>query len=293
MARHYGRIKTSIWADDDFRDLSDAAQALYMRLLSSASLNLCGVCDWRPKRLAMLARDLTEAKVVKAAQELVSRRYIVIDEDTEEALVRTFIKHESIMANPKLAAGLDATFSEVVSSKLRRAIGAELLKLRLSDPDLKGWDHVRIALAYANAQVSDRVPDNLSGRSSDQVPDNSPILLKPVDRNHKPETSSIDGDFAAWYSTYPKKAARPKALIAYRKARTKTDTTTLLDGARLWAKAYATDTTYCPNPATWLNQERWTDPDAPTPSNGANGNHVEPVPVYEEIPIVPREKLPW
>lgn len=80
-----------------------------------------------------------------------------------------------------------------------------------------------------------------------------------------------DPNFSEWYSTYPKKVARPAAARAYRTASKKTSVQTLLDGARVMARMYASDKTYCPNPATWLNQERWADESSQTPEVDALG----------------------
>ena len=81
-------------------------------------------------------------------------------------------------------------------------------------------------------------------------------------KNHQRTTNigreDVAGDFEAWYAAYPKKVARALALKAYRAARKKADAQTLLagvDGSRLMARGRQ----YCPNPASWLNQERWLD----------------------------------
>lgn len=82
----------------------------------------------------------------------------------------------------------------------------------------------------------------------------------PRERERKrEENTALRADFDSWYATYPKKVAKPAAQKAYAKARKNADAATLLAAASVMAKAYGTDQTYCPNPATWLNQERWTD----------------------------------
>ena len=66
MARDRANIRTDIWNDDDFRQLSASAQLLYLQLLTSATLTYAGVADWRPKRIAALACG-RNAKDVEAA----------------------------------------------------------------------------------------------------------------------------------------------------------------------------------------------------------------------------------
>ena len=88
MARDRANIRTDIWNDDDFRELSGPAQLLYLQLLTSATLTYAGVADWRPKRIASLSAKRTANAVDDAAAELVAGLYIVVDEDTEEAFDR-------------------------------------------------------------------------------------------------------------------------------------------------------------------------------------------------------------
>lgn len=189
MTRNYGRIKTSIWTDEDFRLLSDSAQALYLRLLSAPSMNLCGVCDWRPKRIALLTKGMTVEKIKDASEELEAARYIVIDEDSDEVLIRTFIKHESVVQNPKTAAGCEAAFVTVVSWRLRATVSYELRRLRNQIPDLKGWDLVSTILGFATDWVPDTQSHTRSDWVSGRVSDPVPIHQEPFTKNQEPETA--------------------------------------------------------------------------------------------------------
>jgi hypothetical protein len=79
--------------------------------------------------------------------------------------------------------------------------------------------------------------------------------------------------FAEFWSAYPRKVAKGAARKAWGKA--------IKDGANpadivLGARRYATDPRrsdsdirYTAHPATWLNQERWADEDAPPPVSQA------------------------
>lgn len=67
MARTYAKVRIDIWAGDDFRQLTDPAQALYFRLMTSPTLSLAGVADWRPVRLAHLTRGMTAQQLSNAA----------------------------------------------------------------------------------------------------------------------------------------------------------------------------------------------------------------------------------
>ena len=75
------------------------------------------------------------------------------------------------------------------------------------------------------------------------------------------ESIPMDG-FDAWWTLYPRKAAKPKAASAWRTAMAKPGTTpdTVTAGLRKHLHAWrGKPKEFIPYPATWLNQERWSD----------------------------------
>ena len=167
MARQYALVQVAIWQDEDFRQLPPEAQHLYFLILTSPSLNLAGVCDWRPNRIAKLAHGWTTARVRAAAATLTKAGYIQVDEDTEEAVVRTFIRHDGILRNPKTAAGMVSCWSGAFSAKLRRTIAGEVGKL--AGEGIK--DTVRSVIAGVLDYLSDQVSDTQSGEDGDYLSD--------------------------------------------------------------------------------------------------------------------------
>lgn len=141
MARKYAQIRMSIWSDDDFLDLSPRGQHLYFVLLTDPTLSFCGVADWRPKRLAGRSKGWTVALVEQAADELAkaNERYIVIDDDTEEVLVRSFIRNDEVLKQPNLAVAMVSAFSGVSSRELRGVIRDEVWRLSVDSPELACW----------------------------------------------------------------------------------------------------------------------------------------------------------
>ncbi len=142
MARDHARIWLSIWSDDDFRALPPEAQHLYFVLVTSPSLNYAGVADWRPGRIAANAAGWTAAAVRSAGDCLVRGLYIVVDDDSEEVLLRSFIKHDGLLKNPNIAVSMSLAFGGVASPTLRGVIVHELKRLHDAEPDLKGWAKV-------------------------------------------------------------------------------------------------------------------------------------------------------
>ena len=76
---------------------------------------------------------------------------------------------------------------------------------------------------------------------------------------------NVTEEFATFYSLYPRKVAKPRALIAYRQARKKVEAQVILAGLRRYTAWLGPkpDLTYVKHPSTWLNQECWAD-DLPT-----------------------------
>ena len=77
-----------------------------------------------------------------------------------------------------------------------------------------------------------------------------------------PFQGETDENFISFWSEYPKRVAKPSAVKAFQKAMKKTDLPTILIAIRKYKKTdqWRKDKgQFIPNPATWLNQERWED----------------------------------
>lgn len=144
MARDHARIRLDIWNDDDWRALSSSGQWLYMCLLSQPSLSFAGVADWRPPRLASMTRELTGDDVEAFAAELEQERFILVDRRSEEVLIRSWVKHDGLMASPNMAVALTKDHAEIGSTPLRGVIVDQLQTLRAANPDLKGWSKPQV-----------------------------------------------------------------------------------------------------------------------------------------------------
>ncbi|MBV6758412.1 hypothetical protein [Rhodococcus opacus] len=139
MARDYAQIRLDMWGDDDFRDLTPAAQHLYLTLLTEPTLSYCGVADWRPSRIASKAKGWTPTAVNAAAAELARALFVIVDEATEEVLVRSFVKHDGLMKNPRMAVSMLTAYAGVASKTLRGVVVFEIAKLRDKRPELTSW----------------------------------------------------------------------------------------------------------------------------------------------------------
>lgn len=139
MAREYARVRLSIWDDPKFAELTPAAQHLYFVLLTDSSLSYAGVADWRPKRIAARAKGWTQDQILAAAQLLEVERFILFEPETEEALVRTFIRNDELLRNPKMALSVVKAYGSTASRQLRSVIVHELHRAQKEHPEYSSW----------------------------------------------------------------------------------------------------------------------------------------------------------
>ena len=93
-ARQFAKISIYIDRDEDWHKLPTDAQWLYTHLLHQPNLSTAGVLPVQVEKLAKGAADMTVDRVRAAANVLVERRFVVVDLDTVELLIRTFIRHD-------------------------------------------------------------------------------------------------------------------------------------------------------------------------------------------------------
>ena len=104
--------------------------------------------------------------------------------------------------------------------------------------------------------------------------DNQPPLLetphatKPEpEQPPKPETettkTAYPADFQKFWDAYPRQVGKRDALKAWEKAKKRSTTSNILDGARRLAKAPNRETRFTPYPARWLNRDGWEDEQTP------------------------------
>lgn len=165
MARDHARVRLDIWTDDDWRDLTPGAQWLYVHLLTSPTLTFAGVADWRPARITGHAAGLTPDVVFGWAVELQAGEFVLIDENTEEALIRSFVKHDGLMRSPNMAKALARDHGTISSPVLRAVLVHQLKRLKRQDPDLKGWPHLAGVLRKRSMAFADGLAE-LSGQPS-------------------------------------------------------------------------------------------------------------------------------
>lgn len=156
MSRDRSFLNTAIWQDADFRALPPLAQHLYFVLWTHPSLSYAGVVDWRPARLAPMAGGWTRTDVQAAAACLEARLFIVVDQDTEECLVRSYFRFDGLMRQANLAVSFANAYAEVASNDIRGVIVRETQKLRQLEPDIAAWRKEQVLGVLSQPAVDPR-----------------------------------------------------------------------------------------------------------------------------------------
>lgn len=136
MARTEARIFASIWKDPAFRALNPDAQRMYLFLLSQADLSYCGVISLRENRWARASAGLTTDDVtaaLKALSEGFDEPFLVVDEDTEEVLIRLFIRNDRLWKQPNLIKAAREAAGLVESPAILAALLADLYRIPLAE----------------------------------------------------------------------------------------------------------------------------------------------------------------
>lgn len=131
MARSFGRVLASIWDDEDFRALTPTTRLVYVFLLSQPDLDHAGVIPLRERRWGHdLAFPVNE--VTSCLKELAGARFAVVDEDTEELLVRSLVRRDEVWRQPNVFKSAAASAIATKSAAIKAGLLAEIRRLDLS-----------------------------------------------------------------------------------------------------------------------------------------------------------------
>jgi hypothetical protein len=125
MARSYAQFSTSMWRNADFLALPSALQRVYMMLGSQADVSAVGVLHLSVTRWAGRAPDTTAADINRALDGLAARRFIVLDRDSEEVLLRAFLRWDNGYKNPKRQPAIKDAANDVESPAIVAALTVE------------------------------------------------------------------------------------------------------------------------------------------------------------------------
>jgi hypothetical protein len=139
MARDHARLLTAVWDDPEWCALDVSAQHAYWLMLSNKNLSWCGVLDYVPGRFRKKAKGLTGPKLNSSVDALVRNGFVVLDEDTSELLLRSFVRHDKVMERRNMGKAVAYAWDSIVSFHIRDVVLQELGRYFQQRPDLAGW----------------------------------------------------------------------------------------------------------------------------------------------------------
>lgn len=129
MARSFAAVYHRIWADPSWRSLDVDAQHLYLLLISQDNLNLAGVLPLQIRKWSKCVHGWDETVVGDALDRLRADHFVIMDDDTEEVLVRTFVRNSGAYKTPGMLTSILKFAESIHSPGLRRVLAVELGKL--------------------------------------------------------------------------------------------------------------------------------------------------------------------
>jgi hypothetical protein len=189
--RKHAEIQVGIWADPHWRTLTPDAQWAYTMVLSQASLTYAGTTAITIRRWSNLAAGMTPERVTAALSELADARFLVLDWDAEEVLVRTFIRNDGLWKQPRMLDAALRAAEKVESHTLRWSICRELRKVADIAPSVIGasrGDKVAETCTAAASSLVRGVEETPAETPSEGLPqgwgaehgrDHSPYTLHP------------------------------------------------------------------------------------------------------------------
>ncbi|KXT55591.1 hypothetical protein Y710_18565, partial [Gordonia sp. QH-12] len=152
MPREFAKAWFSMFTDDDFACQDSGDKWLYMVLLGQPALNYAGVQPMNMRRWQRAMRDVSgtvpsEAEMHVRLNRMERRRYVFVDPDTGETLVRTFMRSDGVARQPNVLKSALRALAHVESPKLASVLASELDQLVM--PEVKS-DKVADDIAALN-----------------------------------------------------------------------------------------------------------------------------------------------
>lgn len=137
MANAMALVNEGLWRKDrDFQRLSRGAQCTYVQILSQKDLDTAGGLTLHLDLMAKACAELTVDQLKADLAELESMRFVFVDYDTDELLVRSYVRLVSWnSARNNAARSVPKNARMIASVKLRSELAKELRRLRRAESD--------------------------------------------------------------------------------------------------------------------------------------------------------------
>lgn len=177
MARSYANIVTAIWRDREFRTLPAAAQRTYLMLVTQPDISPCGILAMTLKRWSQNAADTPIESLSNDIAMLCAKRFLVVDDDTEEVLIRTFVKWDGGYKVPNRIKAILKSAAAIQSPALAQVVASELDKLGI-DANPSGM---------ASESLSEPIDDAISNPSTNPFESMRVVVTREVS-SYQPTT---------------------------------------------------------------------------------------------------------
>ena len=254
----YVKVVRSIWTDSEWLELSSTEKLIYLQLISQPNISKCGVLPFVPRRWAHMHPDLGPDELNAAIDSLESLGYVFVDRDTEELLVRTYMRYDEAWRQTNGVRGIQIEAEQIMSKTLLQQVLQEFEQAS-GNPLHKG---------------SDKGCDNPCDNSNATPLTPNPYPNTPNPDPETPERTSSDDSvlvaeivpdwevqFEKFWKQYPRKIEKQKARTAFKnlkKAEQGLAVATIADHVAKW-ESLDTEKHYMPHATTWLRGKRWED----------------------------------
>lgn len=154
MGRPYAKLFRDIWTDPDFTGMPTVAQYMYLFLISQPNLNAAGVLPVTVRRWTTRAGNVKPDEIKAGLEELAAQNFIVVDWDTEELLVRTFIRNDGLWRIPNTLYAVLRDAEQTVSPTLRATLAAEFRRLPVDNLEGKRSADMKAQVIRVTATLS-------------------------------------------------------------------------------------------------------------------------------------------
>lgn len=177
MARSEARLSVEIWNDAEFLALDEGEQRAFMFVISQIDLAHDGVIPLRIPRWARKARSLTPEQMQQRIAGLAANRFVVVDYEAGELLVRSFIRRDKVYRQPNVLRAAADHLPLVESPLIRRELAVEIQRIMTLD------DVHKDCLPILEAMLAELAPDGIPPAQNPQGnPSENPSAGTPGER---------------------------------------------------------------------------------------------------------------
>ena len=129
--------------------MNAAAQWLYMTILTQPDLSYAGTLSVNVGKWAKMASGTTPGDVQAWLRSLADARFVVLDEDSDELMVRSFIRNDGVAKQPKILMSACRSARTVVSPDIRAELAFELARI-----ERPKYEHAAVLLGETVAELA-------------------------------------------------------------------------------------------------------------------------------------------